>query len=173
MVGTIFCTRVFFSKYNDLIEFTLGCEDEREAALILGFNAESWSSSQVQQPASTKKTWVEMTDEEKAALVVLGYSVNSWDNREPHSSYKLWGDLTDDEKIAAEMLGYRAAKWNKRAGDHVRKDWPEMTNDEQVALEILGFTQTLWDEGTFMRPISYFKSWDQLTVCGESPSCTR
>ena len=152
-----------------------GCDAERHAARILGFDYESWSSSQVQQPASTEKTWVEMTDEEKVALQILGYSASSWDNREPHSSYQMWGDLTDDEKTAAEVLGYRATKWNNRAGqanppDHVDSAWADLTLHKQTALEVLGFTKTLWDDGTSSRPPSYFKPWGDLDVCGEKIS---
>ena len=173
------CLKLYISLLTFLsihaIVFTSECEDEREAALVLGFNAESWESSQVQQPTSTEKTWMEMTDEEKAALKTLRYSASTWRNREPHSSYKLWGDLTDDEKIAAVVLGYRAANWNDRAGqakppDHVGKTWSKLTLDEQAALGVLGFTKTLWNDGTSGRPGSYFKSWGELTVCGEGIS---
>ena len=119
-----------------------------------------------------------MTDEEKSALLILGYSAHGWDTREPHSSYKLWGELKDEEKAAAEVLGYKATKWNNKAGQakppgYVEKVWMELTNDEQAALGVLGFTETLWDDGTSPRPRSYFKSWDELTVCGERPSVVR
>ena len=161
-----------------MIAFASECKEEREAARVLGFDAESWTSSQVQQPASTEKFWVEMTDEEKAALKVLGYSASSWDTREPHSSYKRWGDLTDEERGAAEMLGYRAAKWNDREGqakppEHIDSAWYDLTLDEQAALEVLGFTEILWDGGTSPRPPSYSKRWIDLDVCGEEISAAQ
>ena len=116
-----------------------------------------------------------MTDEEKSALLILGYSAHGWDTREPDSSYKLWSDLTDKERVAAGVLGYKAAKWNDKAGqakppDHVGKKWVELTKDEQAAMGVLGLTETVWDDGTSARPRSYFKSWDMLTVCGEDIS---
>ena len=167
-----------FPSYSNAIEFASGCEDERDAARVLGYKAESWNSTRFQQPASSAKTWSEMTDEEKSALLVLGYSAHGWDTREPHSSYKLWSELTDEERIAADVLGYKAAKWNNRAGqakppDHVWKAWTELTNDERAALEMLGYNQQLWDDENTPRPESYFKSWDELTVCGEDPFVAR
>ena len=49
----------------------------------------SWKSlTDMKQPASSEKSWMEMTDEEKDALVVLGYSEYTWDSRELVSSYK-------------------------------------------------------------------------------------
>ena len=113
-----------------------------------------------------------MTDEEKTALKVLGYSGSSWDNREPFSNYQFWGDLTDEQKAAARVLGYKQVRWNNRAGQaksppHVNKAWGQLTIYEQAALEVLGFTQTLWDEGTSPLPVSVFKPWDHLIVCGE------
>ena len=119
-----------------------------------------------------------MTDEEKAALVVLGYSASSWDNREPFSNYKFWKDLTHEEKEAAQVLGYKAVRWNDRAGQakapgHVGKLWMELTNDEQGALEVLGFSETLWDDGTSPLPLSAFKTWNKLAVCGKDPAVTR
>ena len=113
-----------------------------------------------------------MTDEEKAALVILDYSEYTWKTREPNSSYKIWTDLTDDERLAAEVLGYKAAKWNDKQGqanlpESVNRVWSNLTNDEQAAMGVLGFTETLWDDGTSGRPRSYIKDWDELTVCGD------
>ena len=118
---------------------------------------------------------MEMTDEEKDALVVLGYSEYTWDSREPISSYKYWGDLTDDERAAAELLGYKASKWNDRAGTakqpkHVKKSWADLNSDEQNALVALGWSEEVWDEGTSARPESFATSWDDLKVCGKGVS---
>ena len=105
-----------------------------------------------------------MTAEEKAALVVLGYSEHSWDTREPYASYKSWGDLTEKEHAAAEVLVQQAVRWSGRDG--VDRVWSELTDEEKAALEVLGFTEVLWDEGTSPRPASFFKAWKELTVCG-------
>ena len=157
------------------IEFVSGCEDERHAARVLGYDRYSWKSAEIYQPAFTGKTWREMTAEERTALLVLGYSEYTWETREPVSSYKYWGGLTDEEKTAAEVLGYKAVRWNDRAGTakqpkFVNKDWAELTQDEQNALEVLGYTETLWDGGTSSHPQSFTKDWDELTVCGQDIS---
>ena len=116
-----------------------------------------------------------MTDEEKTALLVLGHSAISWDTREPVASYKLWQHLTDEEETAAKLLGFNATTFNKspnptKAPKYVGKAWSELTLEEQAAIRVLGFTQTLWDDGVSAAPKSYFKSWDELTVCGEAIS---
>ena len=135
----------------------------------MGFNRAAWNRGY--HPDPTKKTWEEMTDEEKTALKVLGYSGSSWDNREPFSNYKFWVDLTEEEKQAALALGYKTMKWNNRAGqarppDYVGKSWAEMTQEDQAALEVLGFNEVLWDGGTSPLPLSAFKTWKKLSVCG-------
>ena len=107
----------------DAIAFVLECEDQRVAARVLGFDFYLWFSSKAPQPASTEKTWIEMTDEEKATLLILGYSAHGWDTRSPSSDNLYWRDLTDGQRTAAEMLGYKPAKWNDRKvstfADHV------------------------------------------------------
>ena len=157
----------------DTIKFAIGCEDERQAAIVLGYDGASWNSTEVEQPASTNKNWDDMTEEEQAALQILGYSQHGWDTRDPHSNNQYWGDLTEDERAAAELLGYRSAKWNDRKGtakppDHVGKMWSQLTNNERAALRVLGYRKKLWDYGATPRPRSFFKGWNELTVCGES-----
>ena len=158
-----------------LIQFASGCESERDAARALGYDYYSWDVPYAEQPDFTEKKWVEMTDEEKAALVILDYSERTWDRREPRSSFKLWGDLTDEETEAAEVLGYRATKWNDKAGnakspEYASRVWSNFTYEEQAALGVLGFTEVLWDDGTSGRPRSSFKPWAELTICGEDIS---
>ena len=116
-----------------------------------------------------------MTDEEKSALLILGYSAHGWDTRSPSSDNLYWRDLTDGQRTAAEMLGYKPAKWNDRKGtakppDHVGKLWSELTNAERASLRVLGYRKKLWNMGATPRPRSYFKAWEELTVCGEVPS---
>ena len=152
------------------------CQDEQHAARVLGYDQTSWNEGpgEFEHPASTAKTWVEMTGEEKAALVVLGYSERSWDTRMPYTSYKLWRDLTGEQKAAAEVLGYKASNWNdwsEKQPAHSDKAWAELVDEKKVALQVLGFTEKLWDYGTSPLPSSAFKTWNKLNVCGEYSFC--
>ena len=164
----------------DAIEtLTSGCRDEQQAAQVLGFNQNSWNDkkSKQAQPASMDKTWAKLTSEEKAAVVVLGYTGETWDNREPFANHKFWGDLTREQLRAVKALGHTPATWNNKDKTAVQpayadKAWPQMTNDERAALEVLGYTATTWDEGTSPLPPSAFKTWEGLNVCGEDPSVT-
>ena len=164
----------------DAIEtLTSGCQDEQQAAQVLGFNRISWNDkkSKQEQPASMDKTWAELTGDEKAAVVVLGYTGKTWDNREPFVNHKFWGDLTREQLRAVKALGYTAATWNNKDKTavqpaYVDKAWPQMTNDERAALGVLGYTATTWDDGTSPLPSSAFKTWEGLNVCGEDPYVT-
>ena len=170
---------IFFACADAIETLTSGCQDEQQAARVLGFNRISWNDkkSKQEQPASMDKTWAELTGDEKAAVVVLGYTGETWDNKKPFSYYKFWSDLTPDEMAAAEVLGYTVVNWNNRDNKavlpaHVDKVWAQMTNAERTALGVLGYTKALWDGGMSPLPSSAFKTWDGLNVCGEDPSVT-
>ena len=66
----------------------------------MGYTQVSWDneSGNEQQPSSAHKYWNELTDTERAAAVVLGYSGSTWDKRgkkyQPASASKYWAELT-------------------------------------------------------------------------------
>ena len=64
----------------------------------MGYTQVSWDndSGQETQPASDDKAWAELTDNERAAAVVLGYTAASWDTGapQPASEDKDWSQLT-------------------------------------------------------------------------------
>ena len=73
---------------------------------------------------------------EEWAVVVLGYTQASWDNKsgkeqQPSSSQKYWTQLTARERAAALALGYTQWKWDKGDKEHepasANKDWAELT----------------------------------------------
>ena len=115
-----------------------------------------------------------MSDDEQAALAVMGYNKKSWDNREPWTFYMHWQDLTDEQQTAAKVLGYRAKKWDKSGAKlaYTSKKWFEFTDDEKTALMVLGYTATSWDD-TSPLPPSAFKPWEALTECGKCLSVAR
>ena len=68
---------------------------------MLGFTQLSWDnlSGKETQPYSSIKYWAALTENEKAAAVVLGYTQVSWDNAsgsepQPALFVKIWTELT-------------------------------------------------------------------------------
>ena len=68
---------------------------------MLGYTPISWDNliGEEQQPWSLIKSWVYLTDQEKAAAWVLGYAAISWDNDsgaepQPASLHKDWAELS-------------------------------------------------------------------------------
>ena len=80
---------------------------------MLGYTQSSWDNTDEQQPASSEKYWAELSDNERAAAVVLGYNEDSWDNGgrhdQPDSYYKYWSELTscgEDTSITQQGLPF-------------------------------------------------------------------
>ena len=67
---------------------------------MLGYTQVLWDnkSGKEKKPASADKYWSKLTDQEKAAAVVLGYTGSSWDKGgkkyQPASASKYWTELT-------------------------------------------------------------------------------
>ena len=64
----------------------------------MGFTQASWDneSGNEEQPSSADKGWDELTEREKAAAVVLGYTSDMWDTGtpQPASTEKGWAELS-------------------------------------------------------------------------------
>ena len=67
-----------------------------EAAEALGYTQASWdnTSGNEEQPAAAKKQWSELTDTEKSAVIVLGYTEETWSTIS--ETKKSWTTLTDN-----------------------------------------------------------------------------
>ena len=68
---------------------------------MLGYTQVTWDndSGEELQPWSTIKSWAHLSENEKAAAVVLGFSKIIWDNEsglqpQPPSIKKSWNELT-------------------------------------------------------------------------------
>ena len=64
---------------------------------MLGYTEVSWG--QARKPLSARKPWRALTDNEKKAAGLLGYTVNNWNNMlgiepQPASARKKWAELT-------------------------------------------------------------------------------
>ena len=147
---------------------------------MLGFTEVTWDncSGEEPQPAAVRKTWDELTDDERTAVEYLGFIKLSWDTRAPSSSTKTWAALTDDERTAATDFGYTETNWDNLSGEELQppaanKYWSEMGVEEIVSLSVLGYTQTNWDNWPCeppCEPAAFTKQWRQLTSCGEYSS---
>ena len=85
-----------------------------------------------------------------------------------------WSELRDRERAAA-ALGYSQRTWDNESGSERQpstenKSWDELTGNEQTAAGVLGYNRRSWDGP---QPDSVYKSWSELTSCGEhSPILT-
>ena len=121
-----------------------------------------------------RKTWDELTEEERTAAEYLGFIKLSWDTRPPSSSTKTWAALTDDERTAATDFGYTETNWDNLSGEELQppaanKYWSDMGVEEIVSLTALGYTQTNWDNCP-REPEAFTKQWRQLTPCSKYSS---
>ena len=83
--------------------------------MVLGFNQVTWDndSKQESKPQSFNKFWIELTQTEREAAVLLDFNERSWDNDsgnepQPVSLRKKWADLTacpkgDDARMLASF----------------------------------------------------------------------
>ena len=67
----------FTSLFDDNLS---ACTSEQTAAKTLGYTRSSWNnfSGKAKPPASKSKDWSELTDAERAAAIILGYSQITW-----------------------------------------------------------------------------------------------
>ena len=171
---------VFASTY--LLDFFLSdCNSEQDAARVLGHTQTSWDndSGRERQPASEDKDWSQLTDRERAAALRLGFNRGMWDGLatgpQPATADMAWSELRDRERAAAAALGYSQRTWDNESGferqpSTENKSWDELTGNEQTAAGVLGYNRRSWDGP---QPDSVYKSWSELTSCGEySPILT-
>ena len=81
---------------------------------MLGYTQKNWDNPKEKQPASAEKYWAELTDSERAAAAVLGYTGKIWDNdsgteKQPASADKYWIELTscgESRAVAHPLSGH-------------------------------------------------------------------
>ena len=71
------------------------------AATKFGYTQATWDnvSGKEEEPTSAYKIWSKLTDDEKAAAMVLGYTPKNWENlsgkeKYPASASKSWSELS-------------------------------------------------------------------------------
>ena len=142
----------------------------------MGFTQVSWDneSGKEPQPASSSKSWADLTAVEKSAAAVLGYSQPSWDDPWPAVPENRFAELTAAQQAAAGALGYDATSWDNESGNEQQpaagsKGWAELSVKEKAASTVLGYTQLTWDTDPPETPASASKEFANLqTTCGEN-----
>mmetsp|Transcript_91895 Transcript_91895/g.163601 ORF Transcript_91895/g.163601 Transcript_91895/m.163601 type:complete len:406 (+) Transcript_91895:46-1263(+) len=90
-------------------------ELQKRAAKSLGFTEASWSerdAASAQDP-SCDKSWVDLSDEERALAKRLGINgAKAWDDGTAPVWSKSWRKLENQQRQAAEKLGYTQASWD-------------------------------------------------------------
>ena len=84
---------------------------------MLGHTKVSWDdeSGEVLQPRAASKFWFQLTDNERAAAVILGYTEKTWDDKsgneaQPASYYRFWDEMTKcGEDFCYHLCWIRAA----------------------------------------------------------------
>lgn len=101
---------------------------ERKAALLLGYNKNSWNGDgdseeggdNITSDASSdgSEAWASLSNEAKNAAKILGYTQSIWDNDgSPPTEDKDWDELSPTEQEAAKTLGYTKEKWDVEDSD--------------------------------------------------------
>ena len=142
----------------------------------MGYTQVSWDneSGKEPQPASSSKSWADLTAVEKRAAVALGYSQLLWDYPWPAAADKQFAELTAAQQTAAGELGYDATSWDNESGNEQQpaagsKGWAELSVEEKAAATVLGYTELTWDNDPPASPASASKGFANLqTTCGEN-----
>ena len=142
----------------------------------MGYTQVSWDneSGKEPQPASSSKSWADLTDVEKKAVVTLGYSQLSWDYPWPAAADKQFAELTAAQQTAAGELGYDATSWDNESGNEQQpaagsKGWAELSVKEKAAATVLGYAELTWDTDPPETPASASTEFANLqTTCGEN-----
>jgi hypothetical protein len=128
------------TKYEDAFWDDLP-SNIREAAMVLGFDKESWDD--YGWPESEETSWGDLTLMERNAAETLGYDITSWDTK---YSDKNWKDVPKNVKEAAMFVGFTQELWNDDSWpEGLNKDWDELTPAEQKAVMVLGYNKWAWE----------------------------
>ena len=140
-------------------------------------------------PSVFYKPWANLTEDEKEAAQVFGYTKGSWDDdsgREGQSNVtsRPWEELTMKKRNALKALGLNRANWNNRwrgnrIGQGAAKDvesygvptvfykpWVQLTENEKQAAQAFGYAKASWDDdsGREVQPHLTNRLWDELTM---------
>jgi hypothetical protein len=128
-------------------------ENEKRAAVLLGFNQKKWDEDSATDKSSNDKynhiSWKDLPANVRKAAKQLGYNKTLWnDDKEPPLESKDWTELTSKQQEAARVLGYDQRRWD---GDSVAipsyddMDWEELPQDARAAAICLQYKEDIWD----------------------------
>lgn len=117
-------------------------------AQVLGYDKATWN-----RPGTADvedQSWFELTDEQRAAAVQLGFEQTTWDCYMNHFQDFWWEDLQQRPlNVATEyaVLGFNQKSWDTGAAPEASKgDWADLSNAQKLAMQKLCWTEQLWQE---------------------------
>ena len=119
--------------------------DAKAAANALGWEVNTeWS---LWYPAD-KRTWDELSSEERKAARVLGFNGYSW--HDTFSGYRhitsTIDELTEEQQTARETLGWTEEDWGiPNLVDEENRKWEDLTIEEKQAANEMGFGLRSWN----------------------------
>lgn len=126
--------------------------------LTLGWTEQSWDGIK-EAPASTTKSWKELSQEERSVASELCYFRDNWDGLDmtPNNGpflfpkvkqrYVEWRALPGDVRRAArDSLLYTKETWNNLGtADIETRSWKELTEHQRSDVIHMGFYRRTWD----------------------------
>ena len=129
-----------------------------DAYAALGWSESSWCGES-QAPATSKRNWNELSEQEQLNATKLCLDRFNWDQNSlevntgpfpfilPPLRYKKWKDLTFvEQQIAKTSLLYKEETWdNVGSADIELRLFDDLTESQQAAAIELGFYEKTWD----------------------------
>ena len=120
----------------------------------LGWTEINWKDDT--QPPSENKTWLKLSDEERAVAEQGGYAEETWNRdlvrKTDDNVEDIWNSLdrpkmTPAEQILWGKLGWNQDSWEGKAQvpDSENKKWKELSDEERDIAKKLGYDEKSWD----------------------------
>ena len=152
------CWDCWQSQYNSYGWQDLVNRGHDEAYSALGWDDESWCGESI-APASSKKSWNELTEQEQLNATQLCLNEFNWDQNTlevnpgpfpyimPPLRYQQWSSLTyDQQQIATAALQYKEQTWNDiGTADIEKRLFDDLTDFQKTYAVALGFYKNTWD----------------------------
>ncbi len=135
-----------YVEWEDLAE-----EIRTVANSSLFYNEASWN-----YPGSAKiekKRWDELTDQQRADAITLGFYERTWDCFQNHYRAYEWDELDRDSQDALRVLGWNNVTWeSKDSPASFDNDWDQLSENEKSEAAILCYFADNWKIGTRLPP---------------------
>lgn len=131
---------------------------EQQAWGVLGWDRDKWDNGP--PPPSASKSWSQLTDQERAAAISLGYkTAEAWDGDDPLPDNG-WFDESPERQAAWRVLGWGPHNWEGGPPPPTSQmTWDQLTPEQQQAATLLGYKPETWNaEKVDYKPTAFAKS---------------